>query len=584
MEVVPPAPSAIRFGSFELDLRSRELRSGDTTIRLQDQPFEILRMLVERPGDVITREELSQRLWPDGTFVDFEHSLNTAMKRLRAVLGDDADRPRFVETLPRRGYRFIAAIGDTDPAEAETDARSGLMRLAVLPFANLSGDRSQEYFSDGLTEELIAQLGRLCRPRIAVIANHSSMLFKGTTERACDVAQTLRVDYLLEGGVRRDGGRVRITVRLIEGETETELWSDTHDRTIDDCLSVQTDVATHVAQSLMVELAQAPHAFVPNRKAHDLYLKARALRALPGDQGLADGLRSLSEAVRIEPKFAAAYGLLARVHIGAAEGYHQAPRRSLEAAREAAIHAIAQDPGNGEARVALADVFRMADFDWSRAKRLYRDVLKANPSTEMAYRGYAVVRTLQRKHNLAIQAADLARELDPLSVTSTLAAAWTRYMAGRYDDAIEVCRHTLGMGSTYVPALRLLAFARTELGHGDAAASDLEQATRQLGPHPYLLSTLAHIYGSLGRHSEAVEQLAALQQLERDRYISPYLLALVYVAIERSDAAFDALDRAVNDRDPLAAHCALEPRFAPLRSEPRFERLLESVNLKRPAV
>src|SRR6187401_2001274 len=275
------ATRTLKFGSFELDLRLRELRTGATRVRLQEQPFEILRLMLERPGDVVTREQLRHHLWPAGTYVDFEHSLNAAVKRLRAALGDDADNPRFVETLPRRGYRFIAPLQSSETSEAR-HADAACPRLAVLPFSNLSDDTSHEYFSDGLTEELIAQLGPRCRGRIAVIARRSSMVFKGTLQRASEVAEVLRADYLLEGSVRRDGRRVRVTVRLVEGPTETELWSETHDRTVDDWLSVQADIAAHVARSLMVELSPVPLIDTPDPQAHQAYLKARYHWGRPG--------------------------------------------------------------------------------------------------------------------------------------------------------------------------------------------------------------------------------------------------------------------------------------------------------------
>src|SRR5688572_25361983 len=250
-EATPP----LRFGAFELDVRLRELRTGTTRVRLQDQPFEILRIMLERPGDVVTREQLRQRLWPDGTYVDFEHSLNAAVKRLRAVLGDDAENPRFVETLPRRGYRFIAPMGSAAESQPlhRPVAQPGI-RLAVLPFNNLSEDPSQEYFSDGLTEEMIAQLGGLCRGRVGIIARWSSMVFKGTTRRAREVGEALQADYLLEGSVRREGDRARITARLVETASETHLWSDTYDRHLVDCLAVQEDVASHIARALAMEL------------------------------------------------------------------------------------------------------------------------------------------------------------------------------------------------------------------------------------------------------------------------------------------------------------------------------------------
>src|SRR5690242_11773160 len=218
------AQRLLRFESFELDVRSRELRKGKSRIRLQEQPFEILRLMLERPGDVVTREELARRLWPAGTFVDFEHSLNAAVKRLRAALGDDADNPRFVETLHRRGYRFVAPVAIDSPVRhlqavpmrpPAPRVEIASVRLVVLPFANLSNDPAQEYFSDGLTEEMITQISRLSPGRLGVIARTSSMLFKRSAKGACEIGRELAVDYLLEGSVRFDGDRIRITAQLI---------------------------------------------------------------------------------------------------------------------------------------------------------------------------------------------------------------------------------------------------------------------------------------------------------------------------------------------------------------------------------
>jgi TolB-like protein len=253
-----------RFGTFEVDLRARELRKGGIRIRLQDQPFEILTMMLERPGEVVTREELRERLWPAGTFVDFEHSLNAAIKRLRAALGDAADNPRFVETLHRRGYRFIAAVESEGhplrnlhvvrPAASKPAANSVNVRLVVLPFTNLSNDPTQEYFSDGLTEEMITQIGRLCPGRLGVIARTSSMLFKRSAKSASEIGRELSADYLLEGSVRGDADRIRITAQLIETRTEVHLWAETYDRSLGETLNLQTDVAAHIARSLAMEL------------------------------------------------------------------------------------------------------------------------------------------------------------------------------------------------------------------------------------------------------------------------------------------------------------------------------------------
>jgi TolB-like protein len=261
LESLSDRPRPLRFATFELDVRSGELREGPRRIRLQEQPFEILRTMLERPGDVVTRDELCRRLWPDGTFVDFEHSLNAAVKRLRTALRDTADNPRFVETLPRRGYRFIAKL---DAATERTNTAASMqgrpqVRLVVLPFANLSSDPAQESFSDGLTEELIAQVGATCRGRIGVIGRLSSLAFKGTSQRAREIGEALQASHLLEGTVRCDGDRVRITTRLIDAANETHLWSELYDLDLSECcgltsgkwsLAVQTDVASRVAGAL----------------------------------------------------------------------------------------------------------------------------------------------------------------------------------------------------------------------------------------------------------------------------------------------------------------------------------------------
>jgi TolB-like protein len=255
-------PRPLRFVPFELDVRSRELRKGMRVIRLQEQPFDVLSMMLERPGEVVTRTELQRRLWPDGTFVDFEHGLNAAVKRLRTALGDDARNPRFIETLPRRGYRFIAKLNTvSEPADRAALLQDRAPRLMVLPFTNLSGDPAQEYFADGLTEELIAQLGATCRGRIDVLARWSSMVFKGTSRRAREIGEALQASFLLEGSVRSDGERVRITARLIEAADETYLWSESYEHDLPECCSitsgsllVQTEVATRVARAMAFEL------------------------------------------------------------------------------------------------------------------------------------------------------------------------------------------------------------------------------------------------------------------------------------------------------------------------------------------
>src|SRR5262245_15067406 len=456
----------LRFGSFALDCRSRELHHGTRSVRLQEQPFEILRLMLEHAGGVVTRDELRRRLWPDGTFVDFEHSLNAAIKRLRAALGDDADHPRFVETVPRRGYRFIAPIGSSEEVTV-AEAPTAKLRLAVLPFSNLSDDSSQEYFSDGLTEEMIAQLGTLCRDRIGVLARWSSMVFKGSLQRAREVGEALRADYLLEGSVRRDGTRVRITARLIETRDETQLWSDTYERAVTDYLAVQTEVATRIARSLAMELAPAPvrgTTPAPDADAYQAYLKGRYYWNKPGDSGLDQALLFFCEGLKIAPTFAAAHAAMARAMVARAEYYRDVPRSALGQARQAAARSLELDPNQAEGYLAMGDVRRMLYRDWSGAESCYTKAIALNPSYEGARRSLAMMLSALGRHEEALRESERAIELDPFCLLMASSAAWTHYAAGDYKAAIARSRHTIDMDPEYLPARRMLGAAYLQSG------------------------------------------------------------------------------------------------------------------------
>ena len=577
---IPP----LRFGQFELDVRLRELRTGSTRIRLQEQPFEILRIMLESPGDVVTREQLRQRLWPNGTFVDFEHSLNAAVKRLRAALGDDAENPRFVETLPRRGYRFIASLNAPEPAAGPPAVATATprVRLAVLPFTNLSEDPGQDYFSDGLTEEMIAQLGGLCRGRIGVLARWSSMVFKGTSRRASEIGEALRADYLLEGSVRREGDRVRITARLVETAGETHLWSDVYERHMIDCLSVQTDVAGRIARSLAMELApdqQTASKPACDPAAYQAYLKGRYYWNKPFDDGLTEAIGFFERALAISPSFGAAHAILARARIARAEYYHDLPRQALQEAQVVAARALEIDDSLYEGHLAAAEAKRMHDLDWVAAEASYNRAIALNPSYESAHRAYAVMLSALGRHEQAIRASERSCELDPLCLVVGTSAAWVRYAAGDYDAAIDHCRNTIDMDPEFLPARRLLGAAYLQAGRHTEALSELESAAALADVDPVLLTWLAHAKAIIGARGDAVGLLAEARGLEAERYVSQYHLALAYVGLASIDAAFASLDQAWLDRDPALAAVHVEPRFEPLRSDRRYGELLKRLHL-----
>jgi TolB-like protein/Tfp pilus assembly protein PilF len=569
---------ALRFGAFELDERARELRAGPTRIRLQDQPFEIIRLLLRRPGEVVTREELRRQLWPDGTYVDFEHSLNAAVKRLRAALGDDADNPRFIETLPRRGYRFVGPPCAPDAPAPTMQPTIARVRLAVLPFSNL-GDERHEYFGDGLHEELISQLGGLCRGRIGVLARWSSVVFKGTPLRARDVGEALRADYLLEGSVRHEEDRVRVTARLIEATGETQIWAEMYDRHLTHSLTVQSDVAAQIARALAAELVPdertRSHSAAASA-AYQAYLKGRYFWNKTEDQAIDQAIAYYEEALKLDRSFGPAAAALARAQIARAEHYLDLPRIALAAARDTAERALAIDGGLYEAHLALAETQRMLDFDWVGAETSYLRALALNPSSESAHRAYALLLSALGRHREAVRESDRAIELDPLCLVVGGAAAWVNYASGDYPAAIEIARNTIDMDPEFVRARRVLAIAYLQSGRTADALKELETSAA-LTDHPVLLGWLAHVRAITGQTRDAEAIVARM--LTQPGYRQHYALAIAYLGLDRVDDAFDALDVACLDRDPLLTHVAVEPAFDRIRRDARFAALLARMGL-----
>jgi TolB-like protein/Tfp pilus assembly protein PilF len=571
-----PVKDGFRFGRFELDVRARELRKDGVRLRMQDQPFEVLVMLLEQPGDVLTRDELRRRLWPDGTFVDFEHGLNAAVKRLRAALGDNADRPRFVETLNRRGYRFIGAV---DRIEPEHPIAAGKVRLAVLPFADLGSAAGHDYFSEGLTEEMITRLGRCCSDRLAVVARSSSMLVHRTAHTPREIGRSLQADFLLSGGIRRDADRVRITARLIETRGETQLWAESYDRPLSDCFLVQSQVAAEIAQSLAMELlpeARTRRAGTRQVAAHQAFLKGRYHWNKAGMTGVEEAVAFYEQAVALDPDFAAAHASLARAHVAAAEYYLREPREALEAGRLAAARALELDPSESDAHLALAEIRKTVDL--AGAEAAYRSALAFNPSSEAAHRLYGLFLAARGRIPEATLAAQRACDLDPLCLVVNTSAAWVRYLAQEYDEAIDWCRHTLDMDPQFRPASCVLAAALVETGRIDEAISVYEQA---LAPRPdaVLATWLAHALAVAGDRQRAIEILTELDGVAIG-YVSPYHRALAYTALDRTDAAVALLRAAFEERDPAIVNLAAEPRFERLRADARYGALARRLGLR----
>ena len=575
-----------RFGRFEIDSRTRELRKDGVRLRLQDQPFALLALMLEHPGELMTRDELRDRLWPDGTFVDFEHGLNAAIKRLRAVLGDNAERPRFVETLHRRGYRFIAKVErvNSHGSYALTAATDVRQRLAVLPFTNLGEACLPDSFAGGLTEELVTHLGRLCSDRIGVIARSSCVRVQRADRTAREIGTALRAHYLLEGTVRMEANRVRITAQLIEVEGETQLWADSYDRPLSDSLLVQSDVATQIVRSVAVELLpdRAPTASTGTRNmdAHQAYLKGRYYWNRPGEEGLRECMAFYQQALAIDPQFANAHGALARATTAAAEYYILEPKDAFDAAEAAASRALAIDPAQSEAFTALAEVRRARDWNWDGADEAFRRALTINPSNEGARRLYGVFLASRGQTSQAAAMADVACELDPLCLVSNTGAAWVWYVSGDYAEVIDRCRHTIDMEADFPAPHRLLAAAHVQLGNAQAGVRHLESVPA-IHWEPSTIATLAHAVGVTGDRSRALGLMSQLDAIGRTRYISRFHAALGWTGIGDVDKAFASLSCACDERDPALMLLTTEPRFDALREDARYGAIIERLGLGR---
>jgi len=561
----------VQFGGVEVDMRLREVRRGSEAVRLQEQPFQLLALMLDRPGDVVTREDIRQRLWPDGTSVDFEHSVNAVVKRLRAVLGDDAAQPRFVETLPRQGYRFIGTLEGSGPRPRQP-APAPRPRLVVLPFTNLTGDPSHDNFIDGFTEELIAQLGHRCADRVGVLARTSAMLYKDVRRGAADIGEALRVDYLVEGSVRTSGDRVRITAQLIETRGETHLWAHSYDREYRNCLSIQTEVAAEIAVALTGELFPPAANDTPTRVpgAYEAYLTGRFHWHRSGPVGIQTAIAFYDQALAHDPGFGRAHAARARALLSLSEYYVVPPGDALRSARDAAGRALAIDPDDPDAWLVIAEARRVLDHDSTGARAAYERVLSSNASNECAQRYYAWFLGARSPGAEAIAVADRAFSLDPLCVVMQTGAADVHYLSRDYEGALSRSRHALEMEPESERARRSASLALVQLGRGDDAVAIFDAVPER----SVSLTSLALKGCALVAAGNVERARAIARRIERagqDRVVSPYHLAALHNALGDHEAAFAQLERACAAADGWLDAVGVDPRFACLRGDDRLQ-------------
>jgi len=637
MEPLQPS-SVLRFGTYEVSLHAGEVRKSGLKIRIQQQPMKLLEILLERPREVVTREELRSRVWPNESFGDFDQALNIAVGKLRNALGDSAENPRFIETLPKRGYRFIAEVSvveaDTRPARPESaagdlqvpepgdklrgagsavapksqtwpalrvivglslllslailsgwlfrsrgPAPTGIRSLAVLPLDNLSGEASQSYFADGMTDELITSLAQISALR--VISRTSVMMYKGARKPLPQIARELNVDAVVEGTVLRSGDQVRITAQLIEASTDKHLWSQSYEGELRDTLALQNRVASAIADQIRINLTPQEQAALKNVKvvdpqAYESYLKGRYFWNKRTADGLKVALAYFNQAIEDDPKYAQAYSGLADTYalLGDWQYAVMTPKEAFPKAKAAAIKALELDNALGEAHNSLAFVLDGFDWDFDSAGREFRRAIELNPGYATAHHWYAWHLSEMGRNSEAIVEMRKAENLDPLSLIIGADLAEILLVAHLNDEAIEQSRKTVAMDPNFAVAYYELGQAFVQKHSYNEAITEFRKAIELSGGSIPFRSNLAYAYAVSNQRDEAAKILNDLMT-RSTRDASE--IAMMYVGLGEKDQAMRWLETAYAEH--FNPSILVRPAFDPLRSDPRFQNLVHRIGL-----
>ena len=622
------ATQVVRFGVFEVDLRAGELHRSGVKIKLQEQPFQVLALLLEHPGEVVTREEIQHKLWPADTFVDFEHSLNAAVKRLREALGDSADNPRFVETLPRRGYRFIYPVeGRPSTAlgikgQAGLDGRRigrrawlavlGLLALAallglnvggvrdkllgrpapgeitsiaVLPLENMMGDSEQDYFVAGMHEALITELSKI--GALKVISRTSAMRYQDTDKPVPEIARELGVDAIIEGSVLRAGDTVRITVQLIEAATDRNLWAENYDRELRDILALHSEVAQAIAREIKITLTpqeqvQLGRAQPVDPEAYQLYLKGNFQLTRLSETGFRKAVEHYQQAIEKDPAYAPAYAGLSVAYLGLGSWHTSVPTTaelSLKA-KSAAQKALELDEKLAEAHIALGRIKQLHEWDWQGAEGAFRRGIELNPNATFPRILYANYLTALGRFEESIVIGKRTLEIDPLSPAAYNEYGWALEYAGRDEEALEQYRKGLELDPDFAQSHGVLASFYLRKGLVEKAIIHTEKEENSLGETrpPPSLGLLGNVYARAGRRADALRILNELKRRAKKEYVSSAALADVYLGLGEKEQALSLLEKAYEEHDVFLVWLKNHRNYDPLRSDPRFQDLLRRLN------
>lgn len=576
-----PSHDFLRFGGFEVDIHSRELRKNGVRIKLQDQPFQILQLLLEHPGEIVTREELQKRIWPADTFVDFDHGLNNAVKRLREALSDTAESPRYIETLPRRGYRFLPFLdGMHDCAQRGVPIDS----IAVLPLANSSPDLDTECIAVGIPGNIIHRLSQI--PGLRVISWNSVSCNRDQDTDPQMIGRRFNVRALLVGRIWVRGSKLRLHVDLVDTTNGEELWGEQYDRDLAEIFTVQDEIAREVSQKLRLKLtgdqsARLGRHYTDNIEAYQLYVRGRHSIEQRSMEGFKKGSECLNEAIQKDPSYALAYAELSQcLHMPAYYGV-VSPQEAYPKAKAVALKALQMDGTLAEAHDTLATVMQNYDWDWEGAEKEYKRAIELNPSYPVARLHYAMHFALLGRFEEAIREAMEGQRRDPMSGVTNAALAFVLVNAGRYDWCIEQSLTTIDIDPALTFTYVSLAMAYERQGMFREAILTNERSLALGGSVAFHKSAIGHAYALSGDHSRAREILRELRQNSEHGYIPLWSLAIVHDGLGENEVAIELLQRALERREAMLVSLKVWPLLEKSREDPRFTEIERQVGLVR---
>jgi TolB-like protein/DNA-binding winged helix-turn-helix (wHTH) protein len=594
---------SIAFDRFELRLDSNELFKGGRKLKLKPQAAKVLGLLLRRAGEAAHRDEIRDELWGADTFVDFDRSLNSCIAQLRTALGDDPAAPRFIETVPKHGYRFMAPLGTEEtpkkrkaPAVASLLAAGVLCALAALiwsamtaperamllvrPFENLGGEAADDFIGEGLTEELITRLAGIAPEKVAVYGRTTAMRFDELHEE-----RSLELDYLIEGSFHRENERLRITARLVDASDGTSLWTDVYERPASDLLAVQAEVAARIADSLVPdvprEVIQRYSGSTHSATAHEAYLQGRHHLAEMSRDGLGRAAEAFERAVVLDPRYARAWAGLADAYNLMPWWGGMKPSESAQRARDAAEKALAIEPGLAEGHDALGFVSLYHDFDAREAETRFRRALEREPGLAMTHYWYAGLLSATGRHDAAIAAIREAQEIDPLSPLVNADAGWYYFYARRYPEAIRECRRILELSPSY-------GWAQSCINEAALQSAQEQEAIRGFESLARILSAPREIRERLTKAASAKDadrvlsqwQLEGTEEGSQAAYRSSLLQALLRLRVDDPAGALEAIEDAYQERDSFLVHAGVDPRLDPLRGEERFQAIVSKLGVE----